>query len=70
LAIFKDKEIVPEIIAAKSLSILEHFPQEKNKLVIRATQPEHIDSSFPWAYFDGASQNLLCGGGGGCLIFI
>jgi hypothetical protein len=61
--IFKEKATVPEIIAATSLSILAHFPQEKNKPAIRAIQPELIDSSLPWAYFDGASQNLLCGGG-------
>jgi hypothetical protein len=60
--IFKEKAIVPEIIAATSLSIFAHFPQEKNKPVIRAIHPELIDSSLPWAYFDGASQNLLCGG--------
>jgi ribonuclease HI len=34
---------------------------------IRASQPELIDPSVPWDFFDGASQNLLCGGGGGVL---
>jgi hypothetical protein len=61
--IFKEKAIVHEIIAATSLSILAHFPQEKNHPVIHETQLELIDSSFPWAFFDGASQNILCGGG-------
>jgi len=31
---------------------------------IQAIQPELIDSSLQREYFDGASQNLLCGGEG------
>jgi ribonuclease HI len=61
--IFKDKASIPEIIAAQGLSILSHFPQEKDIPAICINLPELIDSSNPWAYFDGASQNQLCGGG-------
>jgi hypothetical protein len=64
-AIFLDKASVAELVATKSLSILEHFPHEKNEPGIRASQPAPIDPTLPWDFFDGASQNLLCGGGGG-----
>jgi hypothetical protein len=66
-AIFQEKATVAELVAAKSLSILEHFPQEKNAPSIRVSLPASIDHSIAWAYFDGASQNILCGGGGSLL---
>jgi hypothetical protein len=64
-AIFQDFPSLPEIIVAQGLSILSHFPQEKDIPAIHIIQPELIDRSSPWAYFDGASQNenQQCGGG-------
>jgi hypothetical protein len=70
LAIFQEKASVAELVVAQSLSILEHFPQEKNAPSIRVSQPATIDPSIAWDFFDGASQNLLCGGGGGGQSFI
>jgi ribonuclease HI len=50
---------------AQTLSILSHFPQEKNNPIVWNVQIECINHSRPWAYFDGASQNdgQVCGGG-------
>jgi hypothetical protein len=44
--IFQDKASVAELVAAKSLSILEHFPQEKNahwhpSISARSHRPNH-----------------------------
>jgi ribonuclease HI len=64
-SIFKDKTPTPDIIAAQALSILSHFPQEKEEGAIRIPPVVQIDHSLPWDYFDGASQNnnQICGGG-------
>jgi ribonuclease HI len=64
-AIFHNKPSIPEITVENALSILAHFPQDKDTPTIRVIQAEQIDSSTPWAYFDGASQNnnQVCGGG-------
>jgi hypothetical protein len=53
------------IIVAQGLSILSHFPQGKDHKPVRAIMEETVDSSRPWAYFDGASQNdsQISGGG-------
>jgi hypothetical protein len=60
--IFKEKASIPEAIAAQSLSILSHFPQSKEASALQVRQQEVIDTSKPWAYFDGASQNSTWGG--------
>jgi hypothetical protein len=59
--LFLDKASVPEKTVAQSLSILSHFPQTKKGPSIQSFSPEQIDKSKPWDYFDGASQNQLCG---------
>jgi hypothetical protein len=46
-----------KLIAAQGLSILSHFPQDKEASNIRSFQEEQIDFTRPWAFFDGASQN-------------
>jgi ribonuclease HI len=56
--------MVPEISAAQSLAILSSFPQSIGRLQERQIQEEEIDKTRPWGYFDGASQNNRCGGGG------
>jgi ribonuclease HI len=61
--IFKEKASIPEVIVAQSLSILSHFPQSKEAPTLRVRKQEAIDSSKPWVFFDGASQNSICGGG-------
>jgi ribonuclease HI len=57
--------IPQEVIVAQCSSILAHFPQEKAKKNRRVPQEERVDHQRPWAYFDGASQNInqICGGG-------
>jgi len=61
--IFKDKEVSPEISAVKSISILAAFPQKSNAPKTKNLSIVEIDKSRPWGFFDGASQNNLCGGG-------
>lgn len=62
--ISKGVTMVPEITAAKSLAFLSSFPQSIERFKARQIQEEDIDKSNPWSYFDGASQNNGCGGGG------
>jgi len=51
------------------INILSHFPQEKGSEGVHVIQVEHIDTSFPWDFLDGASQgDYICGGG--ALLFL
>lgn len=61
--IFSDKAVSPEVTAAKSISILVAYPQKSKKPKVRNLSIVEIDKSRPWGFFDGASQNNLCGGG-------
>ena len=61
--IFLEKAISLEEVARKGLDILSYFPQTKNIPTPRIIASEQLDKSIPWAFFDGASQNLTCGGG-------
>jgi hypothetical protein len=55
LTIFNDRPSIPEIIVSQGLSILSHFPQEKDSHAVQIIQPEQIDYSKSWDFFDGAS---------------
>ena len=61
--IFLEKASSPEEVARKGLDIIAYFPQERNTPPPRIIVPEQINKNNPWAFFDGASQNLTCGGG-------
>jgi len=61
--IFKDKEVPPEIIAVKSISISSAFRQKPRPVRTKNLSIIEIEKSRPWGFFDGASQNNLCGGG-------
>lgn len=63
--IFQDKWTPPSIVAAQSLGILHFFPRSIEKGGPRILRDIGIDKSFPWAFFDGASQGTpsRCGGG-------
>jgi hypothetical protein len=69
-AIFKDRPSLLEILAVQALSILSHFPQEKDHPAIYIVQPDIIDQSRPWAFFDGVSQNNNQNCSGGALLFL
>jgi hypothetical protein len=60
---FQEKDTAPEITTAQSLSIISHFPQNPTRTGQKTHTPEQIDFTKSWAYFDGASQNNICGGG-------
>jgi len=61
--IFKDKTIPSESVAVKSISILAAYPQISSIPKTKNLSLMEIDKSRPWGFFDGASQNNLCGGG-------
>ena len=52
-----------DLIAKQGLDILFYFPQVKYTHVVRLITEEQINFSKPWDLFDGASQDLVCGGG-------
>jgi len=62
-SIFKDKEVSPEVIAVKSISIFTAFRQKSRPVRTKNLSIIEIEKSRPWGFFDGASQNNLCGGG-------
>jgi len=62
-AIFKDKPCLPEITAAQSVGIFISLPEHLRAANQRRIMEVEIDHSRPWAFFDGASQNNVCGGG-------
>ena len=45
------------------MDITSYFPQAKNTPPPRIVAPELVNINTPWDFFDGASQNLTCGGG-------
>jgi hypothetical protein len=61
--IFQENPTVPEVTTTQSLAILSYYLQEKGLAGIHVVQEEEIDKSKPWGFFDGASQNSVCGGG-------
>ena len=59
--IFNDLSAAPEAYASKSLTILEHFPQDVGPPKVRKVVEDIIDKHSSWSYFDGASQGGICG---------
>ena len=51
---------------AQTVAIFLHFKEPEKTLKIRNVREELIEKTFPWGFFDGASQDrqLNCGGGG------
>jgi len=62
-AIFNDRPSLPAITAAQSHGILKSLPEYVRAANQRRILEVEIDHSQPWAFFDGASQNNLSGGG-------
>ena len=62
-AIFLEKYSSPKEVARKGLDIISYFPQTKNNPNRRVIIPELLDKNTPCNFFDGASQDLKCGGG-------
>jgi ribonuclease HI len=62
--IFKGVSLVPEITTAKSIAILSSLSTPVERVKTRQFQEEDIDKTKPWGFFDGASQNNTCEGGG------
>jgi ribonuclease HI len=56
--------MAPEITAVKSIALFSSFSPTVERVKTRQFLEEEIDNSKPWGYFDGASQNNRCGGGG------
>ena len=61
--IFLEKASSPEEVARQGLDILSYLPQTMNSPNPRIITSVQLDKNTPWAFFDGASQNLKCGGG-------
>jgi ribonuclease HI len=66
--IFKGTPHSPEITAAKSVTLLPSFLSQSPRPSPSQPQGVVIDSASPWGFFDGASQQNICGGGG--LLFL
>jgi len=62
-AIFNDKPCLPEITAVQSVGIFKSLPEHLRAAKQRRVLEVEIDQARPWAFFDGASQNNVCGGG-------
>jgi len=62
-AIFNDKPCLPEITAVQSVGIFKSLPEHLRAANQRRILEVEIDHSRPWAFFDGASQNNMFGGG-------
>lgn len=61
--IFTDNMCTPTITASLACGILSAFPQHASATRQRKTLAVEIDRMVLWGFFDGASQNNLCGGG-------
>jgi len=62
-AIFKDVFCSPVITGSLTVGLYNSFPERIRAGRIRRNATLDIDRSLPWAFFDGAAQNNLCGGG-------
>lgn len=62
--IFKEAFLVPEKTTLKSLAILSSYLPIERRFKTRSIREVTIDKTKPWGFFDGASQNYRCGGGG------
>ena len=62
-AIFEDVASNPAIVGALSVGDFKAYPEYIRVARERRRLEVDIDRSSPWAFFDGAAQNELCGGG-------
>ena len=64
-SIFEDKIVTPQLVASNSVAIANHFLTTQKPPRNRIPVQEVIDKTYPWGYFDGASQGdpTMCGVG-------
>ena len=62
-AIFKNLPSTPAIIGMMAAGFYNSFPVYIRAARERRLLEVNIDRSSPWAFFDGAAQNNMCGGG-------
>ena len=62
-AIFEDVSNTLAIIGALSVGFYKSYPEYIRVARERRKLEVEIDRTSPWAFFDGASQNNVCGGG-------
>ena len=62
-AIFKDLSSTPAITGMMAVGFYNSFPAHIRAARERRMLGVDIDRSSPWAFFDGAAQNNMCGGG-------
>ena len=62
--------MTPQLIAANSVAIANHYVFIQKPPRARILVPKAIDKSYPWGYFDGVVQGdpLVCGAG--ALLFL
>ena len=62
--VFNEKVCTPAITAGQTcgiaLALPKHIRVDKQREILEL----EIDKSSPWGFFDGASQNMVCGVGG------
>ena len=56
---------MPQLVAADSVAVSNHFLEAPSPSHVRLAPRESIDKSFPWGFLDGAAQGdpSLCGVG-------
>ena len=61
--VFKEKVCTPTITVGQTcrvaLALPKHIRVEKQREILEL----EIDRTSPWGFFDGASHNIVCGGG-------
>lgn len=62
-SIFQQKPPHWPSITTKLLADYSSIPEEDEQLTHRNITPKVINTSHPWAYFDGLAQEAGCGGG-------
>lgn len=64
-SIFFNESSSPQLVAAELMTILYHFPQDKNVRKVCIIVPESQDQSSPWDFFDGSfdGSGVWCGEG-------
>ena len=61
--VFNEKICTPAITAGQTCGISLALPKHIRVAKQREILELEIDKSSPWGFFDGASHNLVCGGG-------
>ena len=61
--IFQPKEPYRPSILTRILADYHYIPNKCTQPSHRIINPENINTSLPWAYFDGSAQEIQCGGG-------